>query len=207
MKKNLSKASTTKLAHEGNKDACVNKSVEFTGKGTVTGNGMVVTIPGTDLRLDEVMPELFERYEDQLIWDERKGMECISVTGLCHLYPDGSNAFKLFTPEEEERIMGPTTRGERVVPKRSTVAVRALRSRSAFGLVREGADDFTLHVRVPKAVLEALGVSVELFFEAEVEKLLTQMAVDDDYSLPAPPPRIKKPAACRRDSRGRFVKA
>ena len=56
--------------------------------------------------------------------------------------------------------------------------VRELVARTAHGIVREGADDYTLYIRIPsKAYLEALDVSMETFFEAEFEKLMVQCAM------------------------------
>ena len=58
-------------------------------------------------------------------------------------------------------------------------AVRELVTRTAFGIVREGSDDYTLYMRVPKAYLEALGVSKETFFEAELGKLMIQCTMEE----------------------------
>jgi len=58
--------------------------------------------------------------------------------------------------------------------------VRELVARTAFGIVREGPDDYTLYMRSPKAYLEALGVSKETFFEAEFQKLMVQCVMSDE---------------------------
>ena len=84
------------------------------------------------------------------------------------------------TPELLARVMAV---GGRLLPAPEEFRpyhgpVRALVARTAHGIVREGTDDFTLYVRVPKAYLEALGVSKETFFEAEFEKLMVQCAME-----------------------------
>ncbi len=86
------------------------------------------------------------------------------------------------TPELLARVMAV---GGRLLPAPEEFRpyhgpVRALVARTAHGIVREGTDDFTLYVRVPKAYLEALGVSKETFFEAEFEKLMVQCAMRNE---------------------------
>ena len=187
------------------------KSVEFAAKGQVLSNGTMLMVPMKDAMLDAVMPELFDRFEPNLEMNEEAGMACISCFGLCQLYPDGTSAFKLFTPEMDARIMQLAAEAEggqqqelgqqEAMPRRSRVAVRALLARTACGIVREGEDDFTLHLRVPKAMLAAMQMSFETFAEAEVRKLLAQMAIDREQ---AAGPRDRR-GGLRRDSRGRFV--
>ena len=192
------------------------KSVEFAAKGQVLSNGTMLMVPMKDAMLDAVMPELFDRFEPNLEMNEEAGMSCISCFGLCQLYPDGTSAFKLFTPEMDARIMQLAAEAEggqqqeeqeqqeqaqEAMPRRSRVAVRALLARTACGIVREGEDDFTLHLRVPKAMLAAMQMSFETFAEAEVRKLLAQMAIDREQVAG---PRDRR-GGLRRDSRGRFV--
>ena len=58
--------------------------------------------------------------------------------------------------------------------------VRELVARTAFGIVREGSDDYTLYMRAPKAYMKALGMSKETFFEAEFKKLMVQCVMSDE---------------------------
>lgn len=233
MNKTRMTASTTKPAQKGNngRQGAVNvnggrgdgggaagvnneqsKSVEFAAKGQVLSNGTMLMVPMKDVMLDAVMPELFDQFEPNLEMNEEAGMSCISCFGLCQLYPDGTSAFKLFTPEMDARIMQLAAEAQEqqeeqeqqeqeAMPRRSRVAVRALLARTACGIVREGEDDFTLHLRVPKAMLAAMQMSFETFAEAEVRKLLAQMAIDREQ---AAGPRDRR-GGLRRDSRGRFV--
>ena len=57
---------------------------------------------------------------------------------------------------------------------RSGGAVRQLVTETAHGRVREGAEDYTLSMRVTKQELEHLCMSMESFFETEALKLLVQ---------------------------------
>ena len=152
------------------------KEKNFKAKGVVTDEGTVIVMPTKDLFLDETMPKLFDQWEECTQWDDGREMPCISVTGLCHLYPDGSSAFRLYSPEMDRRITELAAQ-EHKPRLHSKVATRTLRARTGCGVVREGEHDLTLYVRVPKELLEALQVSFETYAQNEVQKLMVQCAM------------------------------
>lgn len=188
------------------------QEVRYNAVGMITEDGTVVVTPENDLCLEALLPALFERYGEQMAWDADRGMAYIRANGLCHLYADGVSAFALYDPAVELPMATagtvPPTGEEALARERySRVPVRALRARTAYGIVREGVDDWTLRVRVPKVWLQALQVPFETFAGCEVKKLLAQLCIDEGHALKPVPPRAQKPAAGhRRDSRGRFVK-
>ena len=53
--------------------------------------------------------------------------------------------------------------------------VRRLVCRTAHGIVREGTDDYTLYVRIPKTIPEVLDTTPQEVLDAEVARLLKLM--------------------------------
>lgn len=166
-------------------------------------NGIVKVYPHSLLHLD-ITPELHREYDPglQTSLAELQGRLLVSDLGYMRFEPQQQT--------QSDSAPGNDTPPTAGIPARGRHVVRVKVAETACGIVREGAEDFTLYMRAPKVMLQALGVSPETYFEAEIYKLLEQMAINRDF-------RIKPQAvdstsqqnlrgARRRDSRGRFVK-
>lgn len=167
----------------------------------VYDSGLVKVYPHGLMNLD-INPELPREYDPRLQTSlaRMEGHLLVGDLGYMRFEPSTASA-----DEAPAGLQNPPA----VVPSRGHYTVRAKVAETAHGIIREGADDFTLYMRAPKELLLAEGVSPETFFEAELHKLLSQMAIAHNYDMTSP----AKPGtsenlrgACRRDSRGRFVK-
>lgn len=152
-------------------------------------NGMVKAYPHNRLKLD-IDAEVLREYDPALGTDLARidGHLLVSNLGYFRFEPETPTATPA-TATAHTPASGAKKKGGIAIPataaQKGRHAVRTKVAETACGIVREGSDDYTVYVRAPKAMLSSLGIDVATFFQAEFEKLMVQMDVDQNYGLTA----------------------
>lgn len=152
-------------------------------------NGMVKAYPHGRVKLD-IDPEVPREYDPALQTDLARieGHLLVGELGYLRFEPQTQTEAPETAAARTAATGARQKKGDATAPaapQRGQHTVRTKVAESAFGIVREGAEDFTLYMRAPKAMLSSLGTDAPTFFQAELEKLLAQMDVDRYYGLTA----------------------